>query len=301
MNFRRAFTRPGLYLPLLVASVAACGESTGVGTTTNLSILLTDAPADYIDQAMVDIGAVELRGGPDGAVVLTEDGTDGFVNLLDLQGAATSLLASVDIDAGTYNELRLIVEAASVTLIDGYQFDDGSTTQALSVPSGAQTGIKLKLRDGDTEGSDGGIDFVPGEMVLVLDFDVNESFVLQGNPETPAGLKSISFRPTIRVVVNNVAGSISGSVSTALAEVSVEGLVVSAVPVDEEVLEEGQTASATTMTDSDGVYTLFFLAPGDYVVSVAAGEGLMAAPETTTVTVGASEDVTDVDFEIVGG
>jgi hypothetical protein len=36
-------------------------------------------------------------------------------------------------------------------------------------------------------------------MRLVVDFDVSRSFVLQGNPETPAGVRGVIFTPTIRV------------------------------------------------------------------------------------------------------
>src|SRR5690606_38469390 len=105
-----------------------------------------------------------------------------------------------------------IVESAELTLAAGYQFEDGTTTQTLHVPSGSETGIKLKLRtaDGD-EGA--GIDIRPGETVLVVDFDVSQNFVIQGDPETAAGIKSYSFTPVLRAVVRDIAGSIAGSVS----------------------------------------------------------------------------------------
>ena len=248
---------------------------------------------------MVDIGAVELVGGAGGPVVLSEDGTDGFVDLLDLQDAATTALASMEIEAGTYSQLRLIVEAASVTLATDYEFTDGMPTRDLMVPSGAQTGTKLNLSAGDTGGNGGGLDIVPGEMVLVVDFDVSQSFVIQGNPDTPAGITGVSFQPTLRVVVNDVAGSISGTVSTQVADVAVEGLVATAEPVDGTTLEPFQTAAATATTDANGAYTIFFLVPGDYEVSVDVGEGLTSTP--VMVTVGEAGHVTDVDFDITEG
>jgi hypothetical protein len=249
---------------------------------------------------MVDIGSVELIGGAGGPVVLSTDGTDGFVDLLDLQGAATAALANMEIEAGTYSQLRLVVEAASVTLATGYEFTGGGSTMDLTVPSGAQTGIKLNLSgaDGDdTEG--GGLEIVPGEMVLVVDFDVNESFVIQGNPETPAGITGVLFKPTLRVVVNDVAGSISGTISTQVGSVALDGLVVTAEPVSGTTLEPFQSLAATAITDANGAYTIFFLVPGDYEVSVEAGEGLTSTP--VTVTVGASGNVTGIDFEVIEG
>ena len=53
------------------------------------------------------------------------------------------------------------------------------------------------------------------------------------------------------------------------------------------------------MTDANGDYSLLFLVPGDYDVSVDAGEGLTSTP--VTVTVGASGNVTGVDFEVIEG
>lgn len=295
----RSLIRNAAGAALLGMTLTACGDSTGVDTGATINVLLTDAPAAYISEAMVDIGAVELLGGAGGPVVLSVDGTGGLVDLLDLQGAATMALASMEIEAGTYTQLRLIVEAASVTLKPGYEFTDGSTSMTLTVPSGAQTGIKLNLSAGEAAGTEGGIEIVPGEMVLIVDFDVNQSFVIQGNPDTPAGITGMLFQPTLRVVVNDVAGSISGTVSTQVTDAAVEGLVVTADPVAGTTLEPFQTVAATTLTDVNGEYTIFFLVPGDYEVSVAAGEGLAATP--VTVTVGESQNVTAVDFDITVG
>lgn len=298
-KMKRSLLRVGVTIAVAGLTVTACDHSTGVGTETSLSILLTDAPSDYIAEAMIDIGAIELIGGAGGPVVLTEDGTSGLVNLLDLQNAATLALANTEITAGPYAQLRLIVEAASVTLARDLEFTGGGNSMPLTVPSGAQTGIKLNLSAGDAEGTEGTLEIVPGEMVLVVDFDVNQSFRLQGNPDTPAGISGVSFQPTLRVVVDDVAGTVSGSVSTQLANTSVEGLVMTAAPVEGSTLEPFQTTSATAVTDANGDYSLLFLVPGDYDVSVDAGEGLTSTP--VTVTVGASGNVTGVDFEVIEG
>lgn len=288
---------------MLALAVGACdstpvdqGELDRNGEMATLSILLTDAPADYIAAAEVDIGRVELLPAGDGPpIVLSEDGTDGFVNLLDFQDAATMQLAEAEIEAGDYSQLRLIVEAARVGLIEGYAFRDGSTEKDLFVPSGAQTGIKLNLQ-GD---EDMPLTIVPGETVLVLDFDVNQSFVLQGNFETPAGVHGVIFKPTLRVTGQDVAASISGVVSTALEGVSVEGLVVTAEPTDAGSVPGYQTLSGTAITDENGAYTIHFLVPGSYEVSVAVDEGLGTEPAMHSVELGFSEAATGADFEII--
>lgn len=282
--------------------VAACSDTDGVGVggIAHVQVLLTDAPIDYIEAAMVDIGAVVLvpaDGGPH--ITLSDDGTDGPVNLLDFQNAATAILADAEIEAGSYSQLRLIVESASVTLADPYTFRDGSTEKELVVPSGAQTGIKLLLGAGDSDGDDGPLVIPPGELALVVDFDVSRSFVLLGNPETPAGIHGVHFKPTLRVVVVDVAGSISGTVSTELDSTLVDSLAVTATPLDPGLFEEYQSQTVTGRTGADGTYLLPFVVPGAYSVRVTPPDTmLVSSPDSILVVVNADEDVVDVDFTI---
>jgi hypothetical protein len=209
----------------------------------------------------------------------------------------TEVLADIEIEAGTYSQLRLIVEAASVTLADGYEFNTGGNEMDLVVPSGAQTGIKLNLGAAEGDG-DGGV-VVVGDLVFVVDFDVSRSFVLLGNPETPAGINGVHFKPTLRVVVEDEAGSISGTVSTELADTDVDGLTVTARLDGDESLEEFQTQTVTALTDALGEYTAQFVVPGAYWVKIGVGDGLATDPDSTLVEVGPSEDVLDIDFEII--
>ena len=69
-----------------LVALAACDDSTDVSDTASIQVFLTDAPSDYVGEAFVDIGAVELLPAGDGdRIVLSDDGTDGPINLLDLQ------------------------------------------------------------------------------------------------------------------------------------------------------------------------------------------------------------------------
>lgn len=284
---------------LAVSSVAgACGDSTGLGDAT-VRVLLTDAPGEYIASASVDIGSVELVPAGDGPpIVITEDGTDGPIDLLELTDAATELLGEASLESGSYAQLRLVVESARVALVEGYAFRDGSTERDLTVPSGAQTGIKLNLRAPDEGGP---VEIEPGEAVVVVDFDVGESFVLQGSPDTPAGIEGVLFTPTVRVAVAGDLGTISGTVSTALAGQSVAGLTVTAQPVEEGAMQPFQTDAVTATTGEDGTYTLQFVVPGTYTVALTPPAGLAATPAGTEVDVGPSEDVAGVDFQVVEG
>ena len=69
---------------LAAVALAGCDDSTSPDGTVQLTVLLTDAPSMYLANAEVDIGSVELTGGEGGPVVLSEDATDGFVDLLEL-------------------------------------------------------------------------------------------------------------------------------------------------------------------------------------------------------------------------
>lgn len=266
-------------------------------TVARVRILLTDAPADYIGAAIVDIGQVSLiPAGEGSAIVLSEDGTDGFVDLLDFQGAATTPLAEADIDPGDFTQIRMIIEAARVQLAEGYAFRDGTTEMELTVPSGAQSGLKLNLHN-EEEG--GAVAIAPGETVLVLDFDVNQSFVLRGNPDTPAGVHGVNFKPAIRVTAMDVAASMSGEVTTEDEGVSVAGLTVTATPADQGSVEGYQTFIGTALTADDGSYTIHYLVPGTYEVAVEVGEGVATEPEVHTVVLAASENATGADFALI--
>jgi hypothetical protein len=297
---------------LAALTLTACDGSLGPGDA-RIQVLLTDAPADLIEAAWVDIGAIEILPTDGPAVLLTEDGTDGPVNLLELQNEVTLMLADLEIEAGSYHQIRLFVESASATLEAPYLFDTGLAKADLVVPSGAQTGIKLNLKaaEGDDNGEengegngdedDGGGVEISGDLVIVLDFDVNRSFNFQGNPHTPAGIKGVHFKPTLRVVVQEGAGSISGTVSTGLADVPVAGLTVMASPAEGDIMGEFQTREATATTDAEGAYTLSFVLPGSYTVTVETAEGQTTDPVRVEVELGVDEDVTDVDFAVVAG
>jgi hypothetical protein len=168
---------------------------------------ITMAPpgSELIASATVEIGAVRLtsecgEGEGEGEgdcemVTLTESG--GTYDLLDLQAGVNATLASATAPVGTYFQLRLVVLSASVTLIDGVTFPDGSSTADLVVPSGAQSGIKINLSDDDEEP---GLTVDEGEVIVLLELDVSRNFVLTGPPGSP--LRAL-FTPSVRQVTGS--------------------------------------------------------------------------------------------------
>jgi hypothetical protein len=179
--------------------IAACDEATtGPEDGARVRILLTDAPADYIESAEIWVSAVYLQRRDDDAegdprVYLFDDAANPrtYDLMLLRDGVTADLTGDVELEPGAYGQLRLIVDSAFVTLKEGYAFNDGSTTASLKVPSGSRSGIKVQLNED--------IDAEAGELVdLIVDFDVNENFKLQGNPETPAGIHGMLFTPVLK-------------------------------------------------------------------------------------------------------
>lgn len=185
-----------------LTALIACGDdSTGPTGSAQLQILLTDAPADIIGSAVIWVSRVYVISSDEATEdEETQERVDLFndpenprsFDLLTLQdGITTDLTGVTDVNADLYTQLRIVVDSARVTLIDGVVFSDGTNEAMLSTPSAAQSGIKVTLNSPITA-EDG------TTTLVVVDFDVNDNFVLQGNPDTPAGLNGISFTPRLK-------------------------------------------------------------------------------------------------------
>jgi hypothetical protein len=178
---------------VLTLAGAGCNDSnvTGGGTS-QMRVLLTDAPSDMIASAKVTISRVYLVGGDGGSAdVMPASDTPVTFDLLDLRNGVEALLADHAVPAGTYEQLRLVELGAEVTLVDGLTFSDGSSTNTLFVPSGMQSGIKVLLGT-PLEADAGQI------TIVVVDFDVDQNFVMQGNATPPTEIQSISFTPVLQ-------------------------------------------------------------------------------------------------------
>ncbi|MFC1575012.1 DUF4382 domain-containing protein, partial [Gemmatimonadota bacterium] len=105
-------------------------------------------------------------------------------------GIVADLTDEMEVPAGSYAQLRLVVDSALVTLTEAYEFTDGTREAVLRVPSGSTSGIKVQL--------DENIEAGEGELtIIVVDFDVEDNFVLQGLGQGTV-VNGVIFTPSLR-------------------------------------------------------------------------------------------------------
>lgn len=242
---------------VLIASLAfSCSdlssnvESGTVDGKAHMKVNLTDAPGDY-QQVNIDVQGLRIHYTPAESDTAesdtTENNEDGEwidlpvepmnVNLLELTNGVDTLLAEADLDPGHYKELRLILGPDNTVMVD-------STIQDLKVPSGQQSGYKIKFRT-DLEAGE--------EIEVTVDFDAGRSVHKAGN----SGMYIL--KPVLKAFVEDgdevEVGSITGTVDPAGASPNIFAIM-------------GDDTSATTQTDEDGSFLLQGLEDGQYDISI---------------------------------
>jgi hypothetical protein len=198
------------------ALLAACSDSTtGLNSSNSgtLVVRLTDAPflADSLKSVDIYVVRVDARqsdvddAGADSNLNDDASANDGWrtvaspkasINLLSLQNGVAATLGQANLAPGTYNGFRLIIDPSksSVTLKGG-QVLNGGTTPGVTFPSASRSGIKIVL--------DKPVQIVAGTTTaLLVDFNVNDSFVMRGNTIDKNGLL---FKPVIKATITNLA------------------------------------------------------------------------------------------------
>jgi hypothetical protein len=219
------------------------------GQPGRLVVKITDAPfpIDLVEEANVTITKLELRTEVDTAgypFLTIFEGSREF-NLLELRNGVTEELVNLEVPAGEYNLMRLYVDNASIKVKD----QEGSFD--VKVPSGGETGIKLFIEPS--------LRVAGGLTEVLLDFNVDESFVLQGNINTPAGIQGFIFKPVIRAVNNASAGVVEGVVMDT-DSVLLENAAVW-IETDQDTI--------TSYTDAQGYYAIAGILSGEYIMGAA--------------------------------
>jgi hypothetical protein len=147
---------------ILVGAVIACKKESD--TTTDFKVKLTDNPYNATE-VNVDIQQVRVKMGNDttesGWVTLNTKA--GIYNLLDYQHGIDTLIAQTVIPTGTLKEVRFVLGSENSIMID-------SVVYPLTIPSGSESGLKIKLNKQLSAYQDS----------LVIDFDAALSIYQEG-------------------------------------------------------------------------------------------------------------------------
>lgn len=260
--------------------LSGCGGGSG-GSASALSLSVTDAPVDGVSAVVIEFTKVQVHSDSNGTLEFVLAAPK-QIDLLQLtNGQSEFLLNDQSLPAGDYQWIRLFVDEANSYVIDT------AGTQALQIPSNAQSGLKINRPFTIT---------TTGVAEFVIDFDLRKSLHLPGSSGA-----AYNLRPTLRMVSATVVGGITGTVDSALVDAAEcsdltasSGTLGGAVyvysgagvtPADVNInLLTGQPVSTATLTlGTDGFwhYTVAFLEPDqDYTVAFTC-DSTLDDPDTT--------------------
>lgn len=267
-NMKKRFTNMRMknFTGILVALFAvtmlfSCSkDDSDNGGKAGINVRLTDAPGDYAE-VNIDVQDVMVKSdaseNEEGWVSL---GTvPRIINLLDLTGGVTELLADTEIEAGYLSQIRLVLGTDNnLVLTDG-------STQPLSTPSAQQSGLKVKV-DQELEA---GVDYE-----FLLDFDVDKSVVTAGSSG------GYVLKPVIRATATAETGSIVGAVHP--------------TAFQSEIKAQSATQIISAYTNENGEFSLNGVPAGTYKITItpALVSGLQAKVITDIeVSTGANVDL----------
>ncbi|NTX13915.1 DUF4382 domain-containing protein [Myxococcus sp. CA056] len=266
---RRANLIAGFAIALLLP-LMGCGSGDG-----KVSILLTDAPGDGVETAVVTISQIYLQGGDEegGRVVLRDEPVT--VSLLDLANSTSELVSEAVVPDGDYSQLRFVITGGYLETKNA----DGSTSifatsnnyaglpegavvaGQLHMPSYGSSGLKVKFDEKLT---------IEGEQkILLVDFDVAQSF---GKEAGNSGRWVMS--PVIKAAEVTASASITVEVKLGAGVVlpTVEGTAVTLADFHVVLINDAGSRETLPLTDenADGTFeaTFKFLIPGTFQVDV---------------------------------
>ena len=248
--------RGALALCVMSTLIAGCGGSGGSSSTlpgasgsgsSTLAVALMDAPfrmsGGTVTAVTIDIAKVEAVGAGGGMQTIATFSPSQSVNLLSLQTSPLTL-GSAQIPAGTYSQLRLVLDTSAATnntiVVNG-------TTSPLTIPSATgPSGFNgsTSTDNGDGPGTAGikvnvALDAQAGQTYgFLIDFNAAESIVSAG------ASGKLLMKPVLVATAQALAGAISGTVKNSA------GAGVSGAQV---VAEQNGTIVNTSVTDASGL------------------------------------------------
>ncbi len=201
-----------------------------------MEVKLHDAPADY-EEVNVFVESVEVNNSESDDGWIEISSPEQSYNLLELTNGAYEVLGSAELEAGSYEQIRLILSS------EGHSVVIDGDPHEMFVPGDEQTGVKINV-DAEIEP-----DFT---YTLLLDFDAARSVVERGE----AGSQEYLLKPVIKATNEAITGNIAGTV-----EPTDSNPYVYAIAGED-------TLSSTKADTENGEFTLIGLEEGSYDVSV---------------------------------
>jgi len=297
-KFQKVLSFAGVLLltALAMAQLPGCssgGGGGGAAAVGTLQVGLTDKQSDAFQQVVVTIREVRVvpagrenaEDSYSGLPVVATYATPRTIDILTLR-FQQEILGSITIPAGSYNQVRLILEPNPTGQgRDPVNYLTLKTAPAvkipLTTPSGQESGLKVL----------GGFEVKPGVInAIILDFDPNTAIVPRGNGDfnlKPTGIRIIQPASTLTGF-----GSLSGTVTATFKDFS--SATVAVVPHGSTgAVASGKVFSNFSSGRWEAPFTSF-VPDGTYRVHVQArGFALYSSP-AKTVTAGSDTPVGDV-------
>lgn len=271
---------------LLTFGLAACEDSptdpsANGGGESNFTLLLTDAPGDF-HAAVVTITEINLHGSGDDVILLDAPLT---VDLLDLRNEVATIVQDIELPEGDFTELRLVLDGGYIEVED----ESGGTTiyasspdyeglpagviadGDLQMPSMGQSGLKVKLPEN--------LIVNEGEVIVMIDFDVAESFGHQAGNSGKWVMHPV-IRATDVTFAGNVLAELQLGDGAILPELAGELLSLADFSVELTPAAGGAARTGTLAdVDGDGDFEFLFkgLVPGNYELDFFAPLGLLVS------------------------
>jgi Domain of unknown function (DUF4382) len=246
----RILTKGTALLAVVILGLYGC--SAGGNDMGRLSLSLTDKPTHDYKEVWVTIQDIYVHAETDPEDSWTKIlDVNRTVNLLTLANGVRLELGMVDLDAGHYTQMRLMigtVNSVNASQFANYVVDTHDGIHEMKIPSGVQSGVKLVQGFDINENS---------TTELLFDFDVAASIVATGNSG------KYILRPTIHQIDDSQTRTIikgfvkdAGGVGIPGAEVSLQ---MYHARMDGQDYKDEITRYGGTVTDSDGAYMFWFL------------------------------------------
>lgn len=255
-----------LAIPAMLLLYPGCRKdnNNAAHPNTQMYMRMMDAPSPYafsevnVDVTGVEVNITSLENGQ--AAWYTLNAHAGVYNLLDLANGMDVLIGDAYVPPGMITQVRLkLGPNNTVTDISGH-------TQALTIPSGNESGLKINVHEQLVSGS---------PFTMYLDFDAAQSIHQTGNG-------TYIMNPVLRGFVTMNTGTVIGSVS----------VIATGIAVKLESVSNPNVVYMSYATNNSGRFMLRGIAQGKYTLKAyAADTDIPVVVSDVEVTEGNTTDV----------